>query len=434
MMEEEDVKSPCPWRVADDEDEEDDADMPPLEIIGPAEVLPMDDEMFERRMDALLEHAAPELLQMKNEFLRALQAKEARGAQGSKDAEELEAALRAKKTTAVLLQKLVHEPNGIDDFIAQVNRAQLALEHMKNFAKDLKVAKVLQEAQDAKEAEERHLEVLQKRAERMCKEECRVKESMFRDAGRCQGPLERNVKASLKEHAALLKEQKEHAALLKEQEALLKEQKALLEAKKTLRRHALDLLSLDAKEDEALQKPAGQLTDPDKELLRKLYGRLYKADMNRRRDLIKAQRMKKEKDDAMIELLRDDPESLQVLHAQEKALMEKPAAELSVSDMKVMQRSAERMVQEMERAIKDPDEPVINMKCFKKDLRRDKVREALEEMGVVHLGGPGPTDPAKNDPFDLSDKDLEDLRCMIHNQRATASSSSSGPAGPQSPT
>ena len=150
----------------------------------------MDDEMFVRRMDSLLH------------------------------ADELEAAMRAKKTTAVLLQKLVHEPNGIDDFIAQVNRAQLALEHMKNFAKDLKVAKILKDAQDAKEAEERHLEVLQERAERMVKEERRVTESMFRDAGRCQGPMERNLKASLKEHAALLNEQK---ALLKEQKALLRQ-------------------------------------------------------------------------------------------------------------------------------------------------------------------------------------------------------------------
>ena len=424
-MEEEDVKSPCPWRVADDEDEEGDADMPPLEIIGPAEVLPMDDEMFERRMDALLEHAAPELLQMKNEYLRTLQAKEARGAQGRKDAEELEAALRAKKTTAILLEKLVHEPNGIDDFIAQVNRAQLALEHMKNFAKDLKVAKILQDAQDAKEAEERHLEVLQKRAERMCKEECRVKESMFRDAGRCQGPLERNVKASLKEHAALLNEQK----------GLLKEQKALLEAKDTLRRHALDWLSLDAKEDKALQKHADQLTESDKEVLRKMHGRLYRMDLKKRKDLIKA----KEKSGAMNEFLGEHGkmiEKLQVLHEQDKDLMEKPAAELSVSDMKVMQRGAERMIAEIERDIKDPEEPLASMVMQKhrQDMRKDKVMEAMEEMGVVYLGGPGPAHDSSAGPFDLNESELEALRAKILENRATASSSSSGPAGPQSPT
>ena len=388
LMEEEDVKSPCPWSVADDEDEEGDADMPPLEIIGPAEVLPMDDEMFVRRMDALLH------------------------------ADELAAAMRAKKTTAVLLQKLVHEPNGIDDFIAQVNRAQLALEHMKNFAKDLKVAKILKDAQDAKEAEERHLEVLQERAERMVKEERRVTESMFRDAGRCQGPMERNLKASLKEHAALQKEQK-----------------ALQEAKDTLRRHALDWLSLDAKEDEALQKPAGQLTESDKEVLRKMHGRLYRADLKKRRDLIKA----KEKSGAMIELLGDHEkmiEKLQVLHEQDKELMEKPAAELSVADMKVMQRSAERMLAEIERDIKDPEEPLASMVMQKhrQDMRKDKIKEDLEEMGVVYIGGPGPAASSSAGPFDLSESELEALRAKILEQRATASSSSSGPAGPQSPT
>ena len=54
-------------------------------------------------------------------------------------------------------------------------------------------------------------------------------------------------------------------------------------------------------------------------------------------------------------------EKLQVLHEQDKELMEKPAAELSVADMKVMQRSAERMLAEIERDIKDPEEPLMKV-------------------------------------------------------------------------
>ena len=133
---------------------------------------------------------------------------------------------------------------------------------------------------------------------------------------------------------------------------------------------------------------------------------------------------------------RTHPEPLQVMHAQNKELMEKPAAELSVADMKVMQRSAERMLAEIERDIKDPEEPLASMVMQKhpQDMRKDKIKEDLEEMGVVSVGGPGPAASSSAGPFDLSESELEALRAKILEQRATASSSSSGPAGPQSPT
>ena len=200
--------------LEDDEDDGDDEDMPPLEIIGPprqpASVLqaeedfmflphvdtppeaPMDESTmrFLRGVDTVLAQTNPAVLQLKNEYLRILQAQKAKEAQDAKDAM---AALQAKKTTAELLQRLVRDPGAIDDFIKSVNDAQLALENMKNVAKDLKAQKILQEAQEAKDAEERHLqaeeeamakpakelsvsdmEILKKRAERMCKEECRA--------------------------------------------------------------------------------------------------------------------------------------------------------------------------------------------------------------------------------------------------------------------
>ena len=381
----------------DDEDDEDDEDMPPLEIIGPprqpASVLPVEEDImflphveapeampmdestvqFLRRLDTTLAQTNPAILQLKNAYVRILQAQKAKEEQDAKGAM---AALQAKETTAELVQRLVRDPGAIDEFIKNVNGAQLALENMKNFAKDLKVQKILQQAQEAKEAEERHLqaeeeamkkpaeeleiedmEILQKRAERMVAEECRAKAFLFRDAGRAQGPLERKVKEGLKRQKTLtlqeaLKQHDEAAQrTTQEKQKLDAKIKDLIDAKTMFRRHALDWCSdLCAPEKEALMKSVGELTESDKEALQKMHRRLYEAE-----------RLLKEKSKRMIEYLRDDEEALKVLDAREQALMEKPVVDLSASDIQVMVRRAESMIEEKERAIKDPDEPLCTM-------------------------------------------------------------------------
>ena len=124
---------------------------------GPSEyeeVLPMEDAMLLRRMDALLAQANPALLQMKNEIVEAMQAKEALRAKEAEEAREaLEASLQAKKTTRAFLQSLL-DPQGPDAFIESATAAQRALENMKNFAKDVKAQHILLGAKAAKEAKE----------------------------------------------------------------------------------------------------------------------------------------------------------------------------------------------------------------------------------------------------------------------------------------
>ena len=288
----------------------------------------------------------------------------------SHEVPEDDEALQAKMTTAELVQRFVRDSNTIDEFIKNVDDAQLALENMKNHARNL------QEAQEAKEAGERHLqaeeeamkkpaeeleiedmEILQKRAERMVAEECRAKAFLFRDAGRAQGPLERKVKEGLKRQKTLtlqeaLKQHDEAAQrTTQEKQKLDAKIKDLIDAKTMFRRHALDWCSdLCAPEKEALMKSVGELTESDKEALQKMHRRLYEAE-----------RLLKEKSKRMIEYLRDDEEALKVLDAREQALMEKPVVDLSASDIQVMVRRAESMIEEKERAIKDPDEPLCTM-------------------------------------------------------------------------
>ena len=340
--------------VQDDEEEEDDADMPPLEIIGPprqpAEVLPMEDVAFMRRMIALLAQA------------------------------------NFSEITAELLEKrLVREPASIDNFIASLNRAQLALENMKNCAKDLKVQKILQEAQEAqeaKDAEERRLQaeerrlqaeeeamkkpaeemevsdmaILMERAERMVKEECKVTAAIYRDAGRVQGPLERKVKESLKQECMppdIMPQEslKPRKTLQERQDQWIKD---LQDAPKNLRQGALNIMpDLTLQEKEALQKHfyhASELTESDKEVLQKMHTRLYLAD----KEVL-------QKRTHMIKYLQDDRDALD---ARDKELMEKPVAELSASDYNFLVRRAECMIKRKERDIMDPEEPLAQMTCL----------------------------------------------------------------------
>ena len=461
--------------IQDDEEEEDDPDMPPLEIIGPprqpasllpaeedfmflphveapAEVLPMEDVVFMRRMDALLAQANPALLQEKNEYVRILQEQQAKEAQEKKDAED---ALRAKKTTAGLLQRLVREPAGIDDFIASVNRAQLALENMKNFAKDLKVQKILQEAQEAqeaKDAEERRLqaeeealtkpaaelsvsdlEVLKMRAERLVKEECKVKSAIYRDAGRVQGPLERKVKETLKQERMPQESLKVQKTLQEKKDQWIKD---LQDAPKNLRQGALNIMpDLTLQEKEALQKHfyhASELTESDKEVLQKMHTRLYHAD----KEVL-------QKNTQMIKYLQDDRDALD---ARDKELMEKPVAELSASDYNFLVRRAESMIKRKERDIMDPEEPLAQMTCLEKPkpaapggrggpeepaepaeddakhMHEGRVKEALTDLGLAYFvtGEPAPA-RAPN----MSESDLQALAEVVAKRDAMRSGSSS---------
>ena len=152
-------------------------------------------------------------------------------------------------------------------------------------------------------------------------------------------------------------------------------------------------------------------------------------------------KVQEEENAALMKALQDDPEGLNAL---EEKLLKKRASELSVSDMKVLQRRAERMIREMEEDLKTrrvkgalsdlgfedddtvsggqggPAEPAKPAEDDAKHKHERRVDEALSDMGLVYTVSGKPARPPN-----LSESELQALAAKVRSLH--------DPAGPRCP-